>query len=258
MSTANSKARYSIDELQAADLAEAQMRLDFESRLQRTREDFEEFILNAAHDLREPLRAVNVYCELLTRKTTEHPDPEADEFRRHILEGTGKIQALIAAMGEYATADARSRYFMHVDMNEVFREAGGSAHFQSGQRVAVVTSDPLPVVRGDFDKLVKVARHLLENAEKYCEEAESRTHVSSRRAGADWLFSVRDNGPGIESAYHQQIFAPFKRLHGGKYAGCGLGLSFCRKAVESHGGRIWVESKPGEGSTFCFTLPSED
>src|SRR5271154_34419 len=133
MPAANSRARYSIDQLQAADLAETQMRLEFESRLQRTREDFEEFILNAAHDLREPLRAVNAYCELLTRKRMEQTDPEADEFRRHILEGTAKIQALVAAMAEYATADARSRYFIHVDMNAVFREAAGFADPQSGQ-----------------------------------------------------------------------------------------------------------------------------
>jgi light-regulated signal transduction histidine kinase (bacteriophytochrome) len=259
MSTADGKqARYNSDQIYAALEAETRSRLEVEDRLRRTNEEFQEFILNAAHDLREPLRTVNAYCELLARKDTQGADPETDQFRRYILEGTGKIQALIAGMVEYASAAADSRYLLRIDMNEVLREAAAYPTPDSRRRAALVTSDPLPVARGDFEKLVKVVRHLLDNAARYCEDASARTHVSSRRDGADWIFLVKDNGPGVDAAYQERIFEPFKRLHGRHYAGNGLGLAFCQRAIESLGGRIWVESRPGEGSSFCFTLPAAD
>jgi light-regulated signal transduction histidine kinase (bacteriophytochrome) len=259
MSAANSKpAKYDISQLEAALEAETRMRLEAEDRLRRTNEELQEFILNAAHDLREPLRTVNAYCELLTRKDNECTDSEADQFRRYILDGTGRIQTLIAGMVEYATAESDSRYLLRIDMNEVLREALAYSLSDPRQRAAVVTRDSLPYVSGDFEKLVKVFRHLLDNAARYCEAEEPQAHVSSRLDGAEWLFVVKDNGPGIDAAYHKRIFAPFKRLHGRHHAGTGLGLTVCQKVIESHGGRMWVESEPGEGSRFCFTLPAAD
>lgn len=258
MSTANtSQAKYGIDELQAALDAETQLRLEAEDSLRRKTEEFEEFMLKAAHDLREPLRTVSAYCELLSQKDIERSESESEQFRRYVLDGTRRMQALIADMVEYTTAASDGRYFLATDMNEVFREAARYVA-QSGHPVAFVTRDPLPVVKGDFGKLAKVARHLFDNAVRYCEKAESRIHVSSRRHGDEWLFMVRDDGPGIDKVYHERVFEPFKRLHGRQYAGSGLGLTFCRRAIESHGGRIWVESRPGEGSTFLFTLPATD
>jgi light-regulated signal transduction histidine kinase (bacteriophytochrome) len=201
---------------------------------------------------------VSAYCELLARKDPEPADSEADQFRRYILEGTRRIQVLIADMVEYATAASDGVYLLSVDMSDVFREATVGAGPRAGQPAAVITHDTLPVVTGDFGKLVKVARHLLDNAARYCDKPEPRVHVSSRREGPDPVFVVQDNGPGIDAVYHERIFEPFKRLHGRQYAGNGLGLAFCRKAVESLGGRIWVESRPREGSDFCFTLPAAD
>jgi light-regulated signal transduction histidine kinase (bacteriophytochrome) len=258
MSTANSKqARYATDDLEASLHAETKLRFEVEDRLRQTQEDFQEFMLSAVHDLREPLRTVNAYCELLSKKNSDVTEAEADQFRRYILEGTTKIQSLLGGMVEYATAGAASRYIIHVELNDVFREAASSIEQRPGKPPAKITADSLPVVKGDFEKLVKVFRHLFVNGSMYCEDPEPRLHVSAERDGPDWLLSVRDNGPGVEAAYHQRIFAPFKRLHGRQYAGIGLGLSFCQKAVESHGGRIWVESTPGKGSTFCFTLPAD-
>jgi len=255
MSTAGCKtAKYDAGELQASLQAETQLRLEAEDRLRRTREDFEEFIVRAAHDLREPLRTVSAYCELLARSEPQRADSETDQFRGYILDGTGRIQLLIADMVEYATAASDSAYLLSIDMNDVFREAAADA----GQPAAVVTLDTLPVVTGDFGKLVKVARHLLDNAARYCDKPESRVHVSSRRDGPDWLFIVQDNGPGIDAAYHERIFEPFRRLHGRQYPGSGLGLAFCRKAIESQGGRIWMESEPGHESSLFFTLPAAD
>lgn len=257
MQTASKReAKYEIEELQAALQAETQLRLEAEDNLRRAQEEFEEFILTVAHDLREPLRTVNAYSELLAKKETDHADAEADQFRRYILSGTSRIQALIAGVVEYATAASDEGYILPADMNEVFREAAVYGNSQP-EKKATVTRDPMPVVKGDFAKLVKVARHLLDNAARYSDSAEPKVHVSSRREGAEWLFLIRDNGPGIDPSYHERIFEPFKRLHGRQYIGCGLGLSFCQKAIESHGGRIWVESRAGEGSTFCFTLPAD-
>lgn len=256
MSTANSKqARYQTDDLETALHAETKLRLEMEESLRRTQEEFHDFILSAVHDFREPLRTVNAYCELLAKRSTI-ADPEADQFRRHIMDGTSKIQALLAGIVDYASAGSPSRYIIRLDSNEVLREAIASLPASSG-RPPRISHDPLPVVKGDSEKLIRIFRHLLENASKYSEASETVIHVSSRRDGSAWLFLVKDNGPGIDGAYHERIFAPFKRLHGRQIPGLGLGLAFCQKAVESLGGRIWVESS-GPGSTFCFTLPAAD
>lgn len=251
--------RYEIGDLEAALETEAQRRLEAETRVRRMREEFDEFILTAAHDLREPLRAVSAYTELLARKNVESVDPEADQYRRYILDGTGRMQALIAGMVDCVTASSDSRYLLSIDTNEVFREAEAvfASHPGNPSKI-VVTREPLPVLRGDFEKMVKVARHLFDNAGRYSDKPETHVHVSSRRDGPVWLFTVKDDGPGIEAPYHQRIFEPFKRLHGRNYVGCGLGLTFCQKAVESHGGRMWVESQPNAGTAFCFTLPATD
>jgi signal transduction histidine kinase len=245
-------ARAEVEDLQAALRAEIQQRLDTEERLHRLQEEFDNFILTAAHDLREPLRTVTAYCELLSRRGAGGGDPEADQYRRHIGEGAARIQALIGGMVDCVTASSDSRYLLQIDVNDVLREAIQ----QAGSKVSV-TSDPLPTLHGDSEKLAKVFRHLLDNAQKYCDRPDCQAHVSVAQNGSDWLFSVRDNGPGIEPQYRERVFEPFKRLHGRQYPGCGLGLTFCRKAIESHGGRIWVEGAPGGGADFRFTLPSQ-
>jgi signal transduction histidine kinase len=245
-------ARVEVEDLQAALRAEIQQRLDIEERLHRVQEEFDNFILTAAHDLREPLRTVTAYCELLSRRNSGSGDPESDQYRRHIGEGAGRIQALISGMVDCVTASSESRYLLRIDLNDVLREAVQ----QAGSKVAV-TNDSLPTLHGDSEKLAKVFRHLLDNAQKYCDRADCQVHVSVTESNSDWLFSVTDNGPGIESQYRERVFEPFKRLHGRQYPGCGLGLAFCRKAIESHGGRIWVEAAPGSGADFRFTLPAE-
>jgi chemotaxis family two-component system sensor kinase Cph1 len=126
------------------------------------------------------------------------------------------------------------------------------------ERSALVTHDPLPAVMGDFEILTKVVRHLIRNAIVYSAAPAPHVHISSKRQHDDWVISVQDNGPGIDPMFHDRVFGAFKRLHGKDYPGHGLGLAFCKKAIEWHGGRIWVESAPGSGSTFYFTLPSAE
>ncbi|HEY4087569.1 MAG TPA: ATP-binding protein [Bryobacteraceae bacterium] len=241
-----------LEDLQAALRAEIQQRLDTEDRLHHIQEEFDNFILTAAHDLREPLRTVTAYCELLSRRNAGSGDAEADQYRRHIGEGAARIQALISGMVDCVTASSESRYLLRIDMNDVLREAVQ----QAGSKI-VVTNDPLPTLHGDSEKLSKVFRHLLDNAQRYSDRQDCQVHISVTENDVNWLFSVTDNGPGIEPQYRDRVFEPFKRLHGRQYPGCGLGLAFCRKAIESHGGRMWVEAAPDGGADFRFTLPAE-
>jgi light-regulated signal transduction histidine kinase (bacteriophytochrome) len=143
-------------------------------------------------------------------------------------------------------------------MEAVLSQALLLADKQIAERAAIVSHDPLPPVTGDFETLAKVLHHLIRNAVEYCGAPAPSVHVSSRREGSEWVFSVRDNGPGIDPAFQGRIFGVFKRLHGKEHPGNGLGLAFCKKAIEWRGGRMWMESAPGAGSTFYFTLPPAD
>jgi light-regulated signal transduction histidine kinase (bacteriophytochrome) len=258
MAVQNRHKEQKIEELEKALEAERKLRLQAENRLRRVHADFQEFTLNVSHDLREPLRTVSAYCELLARTKGGQPDPGADLFRGYILEAVERIQSLLAGMVEYAATEPDSRQVVSTDMNDVFQEAARRAAPQAGQRDASLTHDALPMVMGDFDGLVKVMWHLLANAIKFSNRSDPRAHASARREDAEWIFAVRDNGPGIDARDHQRVFGLFRRLHGREYPGHGLGLPFCKKVIEWHGGRIWVESIPGEGSTFYFTLPATD
>ena len=251
-------AEQEIAELRVALEAEKKLRLQAQLRLQRAVADLQEFTLNVSHDLREPLRTVNAYCELMAHAKPSHPDPGADLFRHYISEAIERIQALLNGMLEYAAGEPDGRELICTDMNAIFDQAAQYAAPQSGPRRAVITHDALPEVMGDPEGLVNVMRHLLENAIKFCSKAEPRVHLSAKRQSPEWLFSLRDNGPGIDPRDHQRVFGMFRRLHGREYPGHGLGLAFCKKVIEWHGGTIWVESKPGEGSTFYFTLPAMD
>jgi light-regulated signal transduction histidine kinase (bacteriophytochrome) len=185
-------------------------------------------------------------------------DSDAGVYLRRIQEGAARMQSLLADVVDYWTTAAGDRHRSRTDMEVALRQALLLADRQIVESSASVTHDPLPAVMGDSEILTKVLRHLIRNAIEYCGTPSPRVHISSRQEHGGFLFSVQDNGPGIDSAFQGRIFGVFKRLHGKEYPGNGLGLAFCRKAVEWHGGRIWVESTPGSGSTFHFTLPPAD
>jgi light-regulated signal transduction histidine kinase (bacteriophytochrome) len=165
------------------------------------------------------------------------------------------MQSLLADVVDYWATGTDGRQASATDMEAVLRQALLCLDRQIAEAGAVVTHDPLPSVRGDFEILTKVLHHLIRNAIEYRGTAAPRVRVSATRADLDWVFSVADNGPGIDPAFQDRVFQVFKRLHGKEYPGNGLGLAFCRKAIEWHGGRLWLESAPGAGSTFYFTLP---
>jgi light-regulated signal transduction histidine kinase (bacteriophytochrome) len=225
--------------------------------LDRANADFEEFVSMAVHNLRQSLRDIASYSQLMSETYASRLDSDAGVYLGRIQEGAADMQSLLADVVDYwATADA-DRLSTRTDMEAALRQALLFTGKQITERSAVVTHDPLPAVTGDFEILTKVLRHLIGNAIAFCGAASPRVHISSRRVDRDWVFSVADNGPGVEPAFQGRIFEAFRRLHGKDYPGNGLGLAFCKKAIEGHGGRMWVESTPGAGSTFYFTMAAD-
>jgi light-regulated signal transduction histidine kinase (bacteriophytochrome) len=237
---------------------ETRHRLQVQRHLERANTDFEEFVSVASHGLLESLRAIGSYSELIAETYAGQLDSNADLFFGRIQDGVAKMQSLLADMVEYWTAYGGGPQSSLADMEAVLRQAALCADKQIKEGNAIVTHDPLPAVMGNFEMLTRVLRHLIVNAVKFCGASFARIHISCRREHLECVFSVQDNGPGIEPAFRERIFGVFKRLHGNEYPGVGLGLAFCKKAIEWHGGRIWVESTPGEGATFYFTLPIAD
>jgi light-regulated signal transduction histidine kinase (bacteriophytochrome) len=226
-------------------------------QLDRANADFEEFVSMAAHYLRQSLRDVTSYSELMSETYASRLDSEAATFLGRIREGAANMQSLLADVVDYWATTDGVRESSRTDMETALGQALLYSDKQISERRAVVTHDPLPWVYGDCEILTKVLHHLIRNAIEYCVEPAPRVHISSGRVDDNCVFSVEDNGPGIEAAFQGRIFEVFRRLHGKEYPGNGLGLAFCKKAVEGNGGRIWVESMPS-GSTFYFTLPAAD
>jgi light-regulated signal transduction histidine kinase (bacteriophytochrome) len=244
-----------IERLRKALDAETRACLEVQRRLDRAGADFEEFVSRAAHNLRESLREVASFSQLMAVTYADRLDSDAGVLLGHIQDGAARMQSLLTAMVDYCATDAGDRQPSRTDMEAVLGQALLSTDKQIAERSAIVTHDPLPAVTGDFEILTKVLHHLIRNAIEYCGAPSPRVHISAERADPDWLFTVEDNGPGIDPAFKGRVFEVFRRLHGKEYPGNGLGLAFCRKAIEWHGGQMSMESTPGAGSKFHFTLP---
>lgn len=229
------------------------------AELKRSNSELQQFAYVASHDLQEPLRTVGSYVELLAMKYRGKLDETADRYISYAVEGANRMSALINDLLAYSRVGTRGAIFSDVDMNSVYRRALESLGRAMRENQAVITADRLPAVRGDESQLRQVLQNLLANAVKFRKpDVPPRIEVSAEPRGTDYVFSVKDNGIGIEPRFFDRIFAIFQRLHTREeYAGTGVGLAICRRIVERHGGRIWVESKPGEGSTFYFSIPQE-
>jgi light-regulated signal transduction histidine kinase (bacteriophytochrome) len=247
-----------IERLRMALEAETRRCVEIERRLGRANGEFEEFVSMAAHNLHESLRDVASFSQLLAETSAGRLDSDAGVFLEHIQAAAARMQSLLADMVDYCATGSGDLQSSRTDMEAVLHQVLLSADKLIAERSAIVTHDPLPLVSGDYEILTKVLHHLIQNAIEYCGTPSPRVHISSRREHLEWVFSVQDNGPGIDPAFQGRVFGVFKRLHGKEHPGNGLGLAFCRKAIERHGGRMWVESTPGAGSTFYFTLPPAD
>ncbi|MBZ5589182.1 MAG: PAS domain S-box protein [Acidobacteriia bacterium] len=228
------------------------------AELARSNKSLEEFAYVTSHDLQEPLRMMASYSELLERRYREKLDADATDFLDYIVDGAKRMQRLINDLLAYSRVGRTDMEFEPVDCEAVLAQVTrgmAPALEESGARL---THDRLPVVMGREGRLAQLFQNLIGNAIKFRGVEAPRVHVGAARLDGEWVFSVKDNGIGIEPQYHDRIFVIFQRLHGReKYAGTGIGLAICKKIVETHGGRIWVESENGKGSTFYFTIPTE-
>jgi PAS domain S-box-containing protein len=225
--------------------------------LLRSNEDLNQFAYAASHDLQEPLRMVALFSQMLHSAYTGRLDSEADQYISYVVNGAQRMEQLLKDLLEYSQAGSKSEGpAQPVDCGKIMEKVLLNLHISIVQNEAAVTWSDLPTVPADEVRMVQLLQNLVGNAIKYRGPEAPRIHVSAHHGNTGWMFSVQDNGIGISPEYAQQIFGVFKRLHGQNYPGTGIGLAICQRIVERYGGRIWVESALGEGSTFFFTLPA--
>ncbi len=225
--------------------------------LRRSNQELEHFAYVASHDLQEPLRTVASFAQLLSRRYQGRLDADADDFLGFMADGAARMQTLINDLLAFSRVGTRGKPFEPVPCEKVLQAALANLELAIAESGAVITHDPLPTVLADESQWVQLLQNLLGNAIKFRRPAETpRVLLGVARQPGAWHFSVRDNGLGIAPQYFERIFIIFQRLHSrDTYPGTGIGLAICKKIVERHGGRIWVESEPGHGATFHFTIP---
>ena len=242
------------------DLVEARQKLEESvSELGRSNADLQQFAYVASHDLQEPLRMVSSYTQLIARRYKGKLDADADEFIAFAVDGANRMQRLILDLLAYSRVNTGGRQFEPTAMETVLKAALNNLTDAVKESQAIITHDPLPAVMGDDKQLAQLFQNLLSNAVKFGGAQPPRIHISAKQTDGEWLFSVRDHGIGLDPQYADRIFVIFQRLHTrAEYPGTGIGLAICKKIVERHGGRIWVESELGKGATFYFTLRDEE
>lgn len=235
--------------------AEQQM-LQLTEDLKRSNEELEQFAYVASHDLQEPLRAVTSYTQLLAQRYQGNLDDRADKYINYIVDGATRMQQLINDLLAYSRLGTRGQEFEQADCNAVVKQTMCNLQIAIAETKAVITCDAMPTVMADEFQLVQLFQNLVANSIKFCRQDIPLIHIAACRQESEWVFSVRDNGIGIDPQYADRIFIIFQRLHGRRqYSGTGIGLAMCKRIVERHGGRIWVESQEGKGATFYFTIP---
>ncbi len=224
--------------------------------LARSNRDLEQFAYVASHDLQEPLRAVAGYVELLQHRYFDKLDEKALEFIAGASDGAARMQILVVDLLAFSRVGTQGKRFERTDLNSVLELVLSSLRVSLQEAGAKVTADVLPVLDVDATQIAQLLQNLIGNAIKFRSDRPPEIHVGAKKRRGSWLFSIQDNGIGIEPQYRERIFLIFQRLHTRvKYPGTGIGLAICKKIVERHGGDIWVDSEPGKGSVFYFTIP---
>jgi PAS domain S-box-containing protein len=224
--------------------------------LERSNKELEQFAYVASHDLQEPLRVVTSYMNLLERRYQEQLDADGHKFIAYAVDASRRMKNLIEDLLAYSRVETRAGSFEPTDFDSVLDEALANLEAAINESGAVIRREPLPTLLADGSQLTQLFQNLVGNAVKFRGEEAPEVRISAALEEDAWHFSVSDNGIGIEPRHTDRIFEIFKRLHTREeYAGTGIGLAICKKIVERHGGRIWVESSAGEGATFNFTIP---
>jgi signal transduction histidine kinase len=227
------------------------------AELSRSNAELEQFVSVASHDLKEPLRMISSYLQLLERRYKGKLDSDADEFIKFAVDGAVRMQSLVNDLLAYSRISRANLEMQLTDCEMVLQKVLANLGAAIAESQASVTHDPLPSVVANHSQLVQVFQNLAGNAIKFRSGAAPRIHVSAESCQDEWIFSVRDNGIGIEEQFLQRIFQMFERLHSQtEYPGTGIGLTIAKQIVQRHGGRIWVESQAGKGSIFFFTIPT--
>jgi signal transduction histidine kinase len=227
--------------------------------LKRSNDELRRFAYIASHDLQEPLRTVTSYLQLIEQRFPERLDDEGREFIAYAVEGALRMKNLIHDLLAYSRVEYRTRNFSLIDMQRVLDNTRKLLDATIAEVDARITYDPLPQIVADEELMLQVFQNLVSNAMKYRSTRKPEIHISANYQDQHWVFSVRDNGIGIEQEFLDRIFVIFQRLHTSEqYPGTGIGLAICKKAVELHDGRIWVESQAGQGTTFHFSIPVHD
>ena len=223
--------------------------------LERSNKDLEQFAYAAYHDLQEPLRTVSNFSQLLEKHYKSKLDAKADKFIGFIVDGTARMQQMIDDLLTYSRVSTRAKPFQPTDCETVFDQALNNVKMAIEESGAVVIHDPLPTIMADASQIIQLFQNLLSNAIKFRKE-KPHIIVSAVQRENEWFFSMQDNGIGMAPEFMEYIFKMFQREHASaEYPGTGVGLAICKKIIERHGGRIWVESEQGKGSTFYFTIP---
>ncbi len=228
-----------------------------EEALKHSNTELEQFAYIASHDLQEPLRMVTSYTQLLEKRYKDRLDADAHDFIGYAVDGATRMQRMINDLLTYSRVGRQGKEFQTTNCEDVFSYVLANLQLAIEESGALVTHDPLPTVMADESQLVQLFQNLLSNAITYRNQESPRVRVSAEQKVNEWVFAISDNGIGIEPQYFDRLFKLFQRLHAGSYPGSGIGLAVCKRIIERHGGRIWVESKVGKGSTFYFTIPLE-
>jgi len=255
-SAAEEKLRKTIvsrDEL----IKEVSRREIIEKELIRSNADLERFVYVASHDLQEPLRMISSYLLLLEKRYRDKLDGDAHDFISFAVEGVRRMHQLINDLLTYSRVEKHAEAFKNVDMESVLEHAIANSRAAITESKAEITHDVLPKVVSSETHLIQVMQNLIANAIKFSGKNIPAIHISAKhdKSRNEWIFSVKDNGIGIDPQYFDRIFTMFQRLHGYEYPGTGMGLAIVKRIIEYHGGRVWVESEPDRGSTFYFTIP---
>jgi signal transduction histidine kinase len=251
--------RKEIAERKQAQAALAQQAAELErsnAELGRSNAELAQFAYVASHDLQEPLRMVGSYTQLLARRYKGKLDSDADEFINFAVDGVVRMKTLINDLLDYSRVGTRGKELKPTDVQEVLQTTLSNLQRSIEESGATVHHTQVPTVMADAGQLGQLFQNLIGNAVKFRGEAPPTVSITAEQQEQEWYFSVRDNGIGIHPDYVARIFEIFQRLHSrSEYPGTGIGLAICKKIVERHGGRIWVESEEGKGSAFCFTIP---